>query len=95
MKTLIKEPPKRIRPENQFPVFEREIYDSAAVTPRVALIDSAGIIVAVNTDWLALAGPPPRPLMEFDNVEAMKSVVAVGLGVSIVPSQVKVLVLAP
>ena len=24
------------------------------------------------TDWLALAGPPPRPLMEFDNVEAMK-----------------------
>jgi len=36
-------------------------------------------------DWLALAGPPPRPLMEFDNVEAMKSVVAVGLGASIVP----------
>src|SRR5262252_1288089 len=39
------------------------------------------------TDWFALAGPPPRPLMEFDNVEAMKSVVAVGLGASIVPSQ--------
>jgi DNA-binding transcriptional LysR family regulator len=38
------------------------------------------------TDWLALAGPPARPLMEFDNVEAMKSVVAVGLGASIVPS---------
>jgi len=37
-------------------------------------------------DWLALAGPPPRPLMEFDNVEAMKSVVAVGLGASVVPS---------
>ena len=37
-------------------------------------------------DWLALASPPPRPLMEFDNVEAMKSVVAVGLGASIVPS---------
>jgi DNA-binding transcriptional LysR family regulator len=37
-------------------------------------------------DWLALAGSPPRPLMEFDNVEAMKSVVAVGLGASIVPS---------
>src|SRR5262249_42936728 len=37
-------------------------------------------------EWLALAGPPPRPLMEFDNVEAMKSVVAVGLGASIVPS---------
>jgi DNA-binding transcriptional LysR family regulator len=38
------------------------------------------------TNWFALAGPPPRPLMEFDNVEAMKSVVAVGLGASIVPS---------
>ena len=38
------------------------------------------------TDWLALAGPPPKPVMEFDNVEAMKSVVAVGLGASIVPS---------
>jgi len=38
------------------------------------------------TDWLALAGPPPKPLMEFDNVEAIKSVVAVGLGASIVPS---------
>src|SRR5262245_53346961 len=37
------------------------------------------------TDWLARAGPPPKPLMEFDNVEAMKSVVAVGLGASIVP----------
>ena len=38
------------------------------------------------TNWLALAGPPPRPLMEFDNVETIKSVVAVGLGASIVPS---------
>ena len=37
------------------------------------------------TNWLALAGPPPKPLMEFDNVEAMKSIVAVGLGASIVP----------
>src|SRR5262249_59821824 len=37
------------------------------------------------TDWLARAGPPPKPLMEFDNVEAMKSVVAVGLGASVVP----------
>jgi DNA-binding transcriptional LysR family regulator len=36
--------------------------------------------------WLSAAGPPPRPVMEFDNVEAIKSVVAVGLGASIVPS---------
>ena len=40
---------------------------------------------AVN-QWLARAGPVPKPVMEFDNVEAMKSLVAVGLGASIVPS---------
>jgi DNA-binding transcriptional LysR family regulator len=36
-------------------------------------------------EWLAEAGPPPKPLMEFDHVEAIKSVVAVGLGCSVVP----------
>ncbi len=36
--------------------------------------------------WLASAGVPPKPVMEFDNVEAIKSLVAVGLGCSIVPS---------
>lgn len=37
------------------------------------------------TDWLALAGPLPKPVMEFDNVETIKSLVAVGLGASVVP----------
>jgi DNA-binding transcriptional LysR family regulator len=36
-------------------------------------------------EWLAPAGSPPKPLMEFDNIEPMKSVVAVGLGCSVVP----------
>ncbi|AMN43131.1 LysR family transcriptional regulator [Rhodoplanes sp. Z2-YC6860] len=36
-------------------------------------------------EWLQKAGPAPKPIMEFDNVEAMKSMVAVGLGTSIVP----------
>lgn len=39
---------------------------------------------AVNS-WLALGGAPPKPMMELDNVEAIKSLVAVGLGASIVP----------
>src|SRR5919108_621415 len=30
------------------------------------------------TEWLARAGPPPKPFMEFDSVEAIKSVVAAG-----------------
>ncbi|MEA3021246.1 MAG: hypothetical protein QOK01_98, partial [Alphaproteobacteria bacterium] len=37
-------------------------------------------------EWLSAAGPMPKPVMQFDNVEAIKSVVAVGLGASIVPS---------
>jgi DNA-binding transcriptional LysR family regulator len=38
------------------------------------------------TEWLAQAGPVPRPVMELDNVEAIKGVVGVGLGSSLVPS---------
>jgi DNA-binding transcriptional LysR family regulator len=38
------------------------------------------------TEWLARAGTPPKPVMTFDNVEAIKSLVAVGLGASVVPS---------
>ncbi len=38
-------------------------------------------------DWLGRSGTAvPKPVMEFDNVEAIKSLVAVGLGASIVPS---------
>jgi DNA-binding transcriptional LysR family regulator len=37
------------------------------------------------TRWFAAAGSIPTPIMEFDNVEAIKSMVAVGLGASIVP----------
>lgn len=39
----------------------------------------------VNT-WLSGSGPAPKPVMTFDNVEAIKSLVAVGLGASVVPS---------
>jgi signal transduction histidine kinase len=56
MKTLIKAPQKRIHNDNRFPVSYAELYDSSScVNPRMALIDSAGTIVAVNTDWIALA----------------------------------------
>jgi len=36
--------------------------------------------------WLSRAGASPKPVMSFDNVEAIKSLVAVGLGASVVPS---------
>jgi DNA-binding transcriptional LysR family regulator len=38
-------------------------------------------------EWLRAAGREARPIMEFDNVEAIKAVVTAGLGQSIVPSQ--------
>jgi DNA-binding transcriptional LysR family regulator len=38
------------------------------------------------THWLSQGGTFPNPVMTFDNVEAIKSLVAVGLGASIVPS---------
>jgi DNA-binding transcriptional LysR family regulator len=38
------------------------------------------------TQWLAQAGPVPKPVMELDNVEAIKRVVGAGLGSSIVPA---------
>jgi DNA-binding transcriptional LysR family regulator len=54
---------------------------------RVPLIlgNEESVLRQTITAWLTVAGPPPRPVMEFDNVEAIKSVVAVGLGASIVP----------
>jgi DNA-binding transcriptional LysR family regulator len=38
-------------------------------------------------EWLRAAGREARPIMEFDNVEAIKAVVTAGLGRSIIPSQ--------
>jgi DNA-binding transcriptional LysR family regulator len=37
-------------------------------------------------DWLAADGGDPRPAMELDNLEAVKRMVASGLGASIVPA---------
>src|SRR5215813_6063190 len=49
------------------------------------LVNEGSALRRTVGEWLAPAGPPPKPLMEFDNVEPIKSVVAVGLGCSVVP----------
>ena len=41
---------------------------------------------ALIIDWLTIDDVEPRPAMELDNLEAVKRMVAAGLGVSIVPS---------
>jgi DNA-binding transcriptional LysR family regulator len=40
---------------------------------------------ALIIDWLSKGSPDPRPAMELDNIEAVKRMVASGLGSSIVP----------
>ena len=38
------------------------------------------------SQWFDRSNDPPKPVMTFDNVEAIKSLVSIGLGASIVPS---------
>jgi DNA-binding transcriptional LysR family regulator len=66
------------RPKKVTPAF-------LARCPLILGNDHSALHRAVNA-WLAQAGPLPKPVMQFDNVEAIKSLVAVGLGASIVPS---------
>jgi DNA-binding transcriptional LysR family regulator len=41
---------------------------------------------ALIINWLSVASAEPRPAMELDNLEAVKRMVAAGLGASIVPA---------
>ena len=41
---------------------------------------------ALVAEWIGIAGPVPRPVMELDNVAGIKSVVGAGLGASIIPA---------
>jgi DNA-binding transcriptional LysR family regulator len=64
----------------------------ARITPRFLLehpliLEYARAQVrALIVDWLSADGQVPRPAMELDNLEAVKRMVASGLGASIVPA---------
>jgi DNA-binding transcriptional LysR family regulator len=49
------------------------------------LILEPGAIQGLVLDWLSASSPAPRPSMVIGTVEAIKAVVAAGLGISIVP----------
>jgi DNA-binding transcriptional LysR family regulator len=52
------------------------------------VLESAGTNQALFIrEWLRDAGLEARPVMEFDNIEAIKAVVAAGLGQAVVPGQ--------
>ena len=75
-----------ILPDNLGPAPKRITPEFMAGLPLILGNESSALRRTI-TEWLTPAGaPPPKPVMEFDNVEAIKSLVAVGLGASIVPS---------
>ena len=75
-----------ILPDNLGPAPKRITPEFLAGLPLI-LGNEFSALRRTITEWLTPAGaPPPKPVMEFDNVEAIKSLVAVGLGASIVPS---------
>ncbi|MFT8246850.1 LysR family transcriptional regulator [Roseomonas sp. BN140053] len=61
---------------------------SAAVLARFPLImyDTGGTVRRLVDEWLARAGAEPRIVMELDSIEAIKALVASGLGASVLPS---------
>ena len=74
-----------ILPANQGPVPKNVTPEFLSRYPLILGNENSALRRTI-ANWLAAAGPAPKPVMEFDNVEAIKSLVAVGLGASIVPS---------
>jgi DNA-binding transcriptional LysR family regulator len=74
-----------ILPENLGEVPKKVTPAYLAGCPLILGNDSSALRRTI-TEWLTVNGAPPKPVMEFDNVEAIKRLVAVGMGASIVPS---------
>ena len=73
-------------------IFSKRVTDlPARVTPQYLLQQplllefARAQVRALIIDWLSQGSPDPRPAMELDNIEAVKRMVASGLGSSIVP----------
>jgi DNA-binding transcriptional LysR family regulator len=62
-----------------------EVTPEYASRQSLVLEHTRGAVNALITQWLAKQLPLPRPSMFLGTVEAMKAVVALGLGMSIVP----------
>lgn len=60
--------------------------DNLADAPLILELEQANHS-RLTRKWMRAAGRDARPIMEFDNVEAIKAVVMAGLGRGIVPGQ--------
>jgi DNA-binding transcriptional LysR family regulator len=59
--------------------------DAAFLCDKMLLLYDGGNTRRLTDDWMAAAGFKARPIMEFGSVEAIKELVAAGLGWSILP----------
>ena len=81
-----------LRKEPLIAIFSKRLSDlPARITPQFLLQQplllefARAQVRALIIDWLSEGSPNPRPAMELDNIEAVKRMVASGLGASIVP----------
>lgn len=79
-----------VGPRGDAPLPERtiapEIAPAALADETLILYERGGTMRAVIDGWFMAGGIQPRPSMELGNVEAIKNLVAAGLGRSILPS---------
>ena len=82
-----------LRKELLVAIFSKQVQSlPARVTPQFLLQQplllefARAQVRALIIDWLSKGSPGPRPAMELDNIEAVKRMVASGLGASIVPA---------
>ncbi|MFM9846470.1 MAG: LysR family transcriptional regulator [Hyphomicrobiaceae bacterium] len=89
----IEEPNLRITPlyeERLVAILPRDMRNSPReITPDFlagqSLILEPGAIQGLVLDWLSVSASAPRPAMVIGTVEAIKTLVAAGLGVSVIP----------
>jgi DNA-binding transcriptional LysR family regulator len=62
------------------------VHPAEAAAAPLILYERGGTMRAVIDAWFVAGGCQPRPAMELGNVEAIKNLVAAGLGRSILPS---------
>jgi DNA-binding transcriptional LysR family regulator len=63
----------------------RAVHPAEAAAATLILYERGGTMRAVIDAWFVAGGCQPRPAMELGNVEAIKNLVAAGLGRSILP----------
>jgi len=75
-----------VGPRGEAPPAEQTIAPAALADETLILYERGGTMRAVIDGWFMAGGIQPRPAMELGNVEAIKNLVAAGLGRSILPS---------